>query len=214
VLAFTGTALLVEFYRGVFARCRHRDENPLLALPRLVWADKPRYGGHIVHVGIVVMALGIAGSQLFATSVDATLSPGESIQVEDYNLTYDGLSSYTSGDKDVVAATLHVSRDGDSLGSMAAAKTFSSTRPDQPISNVAIRVRPEGDLFVTLNRWSEDGVTASFTVLLNPLMMWLWIGGSIVMVGAAVAFWPDAGAERRFAVTEVVPMPEMRPSRS
>jgi len=214
VLAFTGTALLVEFYRGVFARCRHRDENPLLALPRLIWADKPRYGGHIVHVGIVVMALGIAGSQLFGTSVGATLSPGESIQVSDYNLTYDGLSSYSNGDKDVVAATLHVARDGDSLGSMAAAKTFTSTRPDQPLSNVAIRVRPDEDLFVILNRWSEDGVTASFTVLVNPLMMWLWIGGSIVLMGAAVAFWPEAGAERRFAVAEVVPMPEMRPNRT
>lgn len=209
VLAFSGTTILMEFYRGALARYRRRDENLLLALPRLVWADKPRYGGHIVHVGIVLMALGIASSQFFATSVDATLSPRESIQVEDYNLTYDGLISYTSGDKEVVAATLHVSRDGDSLGSMVAAKTFNSTRPNQPVSNVAIRVRPDEDLFVILNRWSEGGVTASFTVLVNPLMMWIWIGGAIVMVGAAVAFWPDAGAERRFAVAEGVPMAGM-----
>jgi cytochrome c biogenesis factor len=77
---------------------------------------------------------------------------------------------------------------------------------------VAISVRPDEDLFVILNGWSEGGVTASFTVLVNPLMMWIWIGGGIVLVGAAVAFWPDARVEQRFAVAQRVPVSGLKPS--
>ncbi|MDP2949886.1 MAG: heme lyase CcmF/NrfE family subunit, partial [Chloroflexota bacterium] len=209
-LAFVGASLLLEFYRGVRARHRGRGENYVLALPRLIWANKPRYGGYVVHVGVILIALGIVGSQMFSTNVEATLAPGESLQIRDYSLTFQGLSEQNQGQEQEVSALLQVSRDGDPAGSVAPSKSFEQNR-EESVTHAAIRSTPQEDLYVILGGWTEDG-KATFKVLVHPLVMWLWIGGAVLLVGTAIAFWPDVREERRVPVVERVPARGMRPS--
>jgi cytochrome c-type biogenesis protein CcmF len=210
VLSFVAASILLEFYRGVRARHRGRGENHAIAVPRLIWANKPRYGGYIVHIGVILIALGIAGSQMFSTNVEATVKPGETIQIRNYVLTYQGLTSYTEGSEEIVAATLDVRRGGQSLGSIVTSKSFSAGRQD-PMTDVSIRSDPREDLYTILSGWNEDG-TATFKVLVNPLVMWIWVGGAVLLLGTAIAFWPDAGAEVRLPVTERAPAKGMRTS--
>jgi cytochrome c-type biogenesis protein CcmF len=179
-------------------------------VPRLIWANKPRYGGYIVHVGVILIALGVVGSQMFATNVEATVKPGETIQIRNYVLTYRGLTSYTEGNEEIVAATLDVRRGGQSLGNVIASKSFTTGR-EESRTDVAIRSDPREDLYTILSGWSEDG-SATFKVLVNPLVMWIWVGGAVLLLGTAIAFWPDARAEARLPVTERVPAKGMRPS--
>ncbi len=211
-LAFVGASITLEFYRGLRTRHRGRGENYAAALPRLVWANKPRYGGYIVHVGVILIALGIAGSRIFASSVDGTLAVGESLQVQDYTVTYQGLNTSISGDREVVAATLDVYQDGKPDGTIVASKTLTASRPDLPVSDVGLRMGPKEDLYVILAGWDDGGATATFRILVNPLMMWLWIGGGVLLIGTVIAFWPDARAERRLPVAEMAPVRGMRPS--
>ena len=88
-LAFAAATILMEFYRGVRARHRHGDSY-LLAAPRLVWRHRPRYGGYIVHLGVILLAMGIIGSQMFSTTAEATLAPGESMEIRGYTLPLNG----------------------------------------------------------------------------------------------------------------------------
>jgi cytochrome c-type biogenesis protein CcmF len=120
------------------------------------------------------------------------------------------LTSYTEGSEEIVAATLDVRRGGQSLGSIVTSKSFSAGRQD-PMTDVSIRSDPREDLYTILSGWNEDG-TATFKVLVNPLVMWIWVGGAVLLLGTAIAFWPDAGAEVRLPVTERAPAKGMRTS--
>ncbi len=210
-LAFAGSAILLEFYRGVRARHRQGD-NYLIALPRLVWRHKPRYGGYIAHAGVLLMALGIVGSQMFSTSTEATLAPGESMEIRGYTLTFQGLKESSTANSAKVTGILDVTRGGDHIGSIESSKRFEGLRRDEPVTDVGIRTTPKEDLYVVLAGWTEDG-KATFKVLVNPLVMWIWVGGGIILVGTVIAFWPDAREERRAPVRARLPFGEVEPSR-
>src|SRR3990172_5999387 len=92
-LSFVAATILWEYFRGVRAHIR-RGDGYVMALPRLVWSNKPRYGGYIVHLGVLMVALGIAGSTGYKESKEVVLAPGESVSVKQYDLTFRGLSTY------------------------------------------------------------------------------------------------------------------------
>ncbi len=209
-LAFVGATILLEFYRGVRARHRGHGDNYLVALPRLVWRHRPRYGGYIVHVGIILLAMGIIGSQMFSTNTEATLAPGESMQIRDYTLTFKGLTESSSLSSTKVTATLDVSRGDKDVGTIESSKRFEG-REQEPVTDAGIRTRPQEDLFVILGGWTEDG-DATFKVFVSPLIMWIWVGGAVIVAGALIAFWPDAREERRVPVRRWQPAGEVETS--
>ena len=211
-LAFAAATILLEFYRGVRARHRGHGDNYLIALPRLVWRHKPRYGGYIVHLGIVLLAMGIIGSQGFSTNKEATLAPGESMEVRGYTLTFndEGLTETSNANSTKVTATLDVSRGGEHLRFIDASKRFEG-RSEEPVTDAGIWTRPQEDLFVILGGWTEDG-KATFKVFVNPLVMWIWVGGAVIVAGSLIAFWPDARAEQRVPVRRLQPIGEVEAS--
>ena len=211
-LAFAAATILLEFYRGVRARHRGHGDNYLIALPRLVWRHKPRYGGYIVHLGIVLLAMGIIGSQGFSTNKEATLAPGESMEVRGYTLTFndEGLTETSNANSTKVTATLDVSRGGEHLRFIDASKRFEG-RSEEPVTDAGIWTRPQEDLFVILGGWTEDG-KATFKVFVNPLVMWIWVGGAVIVAGSLIAFWPDARAEGRVPVRRLQPIGEVEAS--
>ncbi|HKZ51094.1 MAG TPA: heme lyase CcmF/NrfE family subunit, partial [Dehalococcoidia bacterium] len=194
-LGFVIATLVLEFYRGVRARHRGHGDNYMVALPRLVWDNKPRYGGYIVHIGILLLALSIVVGEAYKATAEATLAPGETMSIKQYELTFLGLSERPTPSKDIFSARLAVANGGSSLGEVVPEKYFPRNHPN-PVTEVAIRSTIREDLYVILTGWTEDG-KASFKVLVNPLMMWMWIGGGVAVAGTAIAFWPDPRERRR-----------------
>jgi cytochrome c-type biogenesis protein CcmF len=195
ILAFAAGAIALEYFRGIRARLQVHHDNPVLATPRLVWGNKPRYGGYVVHLGVIVIGIGVVASSMFATSAEANLAPGQTLAIKQYTLQFRDLAQYQTQGKQVVSATLNLSENGRPLGKVVSEK-YMHRDHENPVTEVAIRTTPLEDLYVILASWADDG-TATFKVLVNPGVVWIWIGGGILLVGTVVAFWPDAQEARR-----------------
>jgi len=194
LLAFTACGFVVftivsELLRAAGARHRIRGENILKASWGLVTANRPRYGGYLVHIGVVLMAIGIVGSQAFNVEREATLKPGESVTVNRYVVTYDSHDEYQTQNKSTYTAALTVSNGGHFLTRLAPQKYFYADT-QQTVTEVAIRSTWAEDLYVIPVGTQDDG-TATFKVIVNPLVKWLWTGGTILVLGGVVAFWPN-----------------------
>ncbi|MBI2871728.1 MAG: heme lyase CcmF/NrfE family subunit [Chloroflexi bacterium] len=189
ILVFVVATVLLEFYRGLRARWRGRREDPLRGLMRLVASNKPRYGGLVAHLGFVVMGAGVVASSLFSSSVEGTLRPGDSLTIEDYQVTYGGLNQYQTASKQVVSASLNISRGGTFLQPMQAEKYYHRSH-DNPVTEVGLRSTLMEDLYVILAGWGNDG-SATLKILVNPLVTWIWLGGGVLLFGTVVAMWPD-----------------------
>lgn len=203
---FVVFTILLEVLRGTRARHRTTGRNYAAALVNLIWRNKPRYGGYVVHLGIILIAVGIVSSSVYKAEESATLAYGESMYINDYALTYEDLTSYPTATKVVVTATLSVyNGKGDKLGVVAPAKIFHQ-RQEQPVTEVAIRTTLREDLYVILTGW--EGEMATFKVFVNPMVVWMWIGGGVLLVGTVVAFWPDAREKRKTLARVSTPAPD------
>ena len=189
---FVITTILLEFYWGTRARRNAASVGYLRALFGLVRRNKRRYGGYIVHVGMVLIFVGITGSA-FNQEKTVTLKQGESVTVGDYRLIYEGKSDYPTEHKHVVVATLSVHRDGRQISTLTPEKNFHRTH-EQPTTEAGIYTTFEGDLYAILAGYDEE--TASFKILVNPLVVWLWIGGGVLIAGGVVVMWPDRRRRR------------------
>ncbi|MCL5960589.1 MAG: hypothetical protein M1358_15015, partial [Chloroflexi bacterium] len=94
------------------------------------------------------------------------------------------------------AATREVYDGGKKIDTIAPAKTFQGANDEQPATEVAIRTTLKEDLYVILAGWDKD-MSASFKVMINPLVVWIWIGGGVLLLGTLIAFWPDEKERRR-----------------
>ncbi|MDP2660761.1 MAG: heme lyase CcmF/NrfE family subunit, partial [Dehalococcoidia bacterium] len=121
---FVVGTLLLEFVRGVRARHRSSGQNYVGAFFSLVWGNKPRYGGYVIHLGIVLIAIGVAASQFYGASVEETLSPGESINIRQYTVTYKGMDQFNTRTRRTTIANLDVSENGKKIGTMTSSKYF------------------------------------------------------------------------------------------
>jgi len=211
-LAFAAATIILEFYRGVRARHRHGDSY-LLAAPRLVWRHRPRYGGYIVHLGVILLAMGIIGSQMFSTTAEATLAPGESMEISGYTLTFNGLETTSSSDSARVTGTLDVARGDRRIGTIESSKRLEG-RAQELVTDVGIRSTPREDLYVILSGLTDDLSEATFKVFVNPLMMWIWVGGGVLVAGTLIAFWPDVREESRVPVRRLLPVGEVETGRA
>jgi len=187
--AFVLATIVLEWYRGVRARHRKGD-NYFSAFFRLLWANRPRYGGYIVHLGIILITLGVIGSSFYKVQAQDSLNVGDSLQVGKYTLTYEGMTDNTTDNKEVVSATLQVLENGKPAGTMSPALTYDMNY-ENPVSEVAIRVRPLEDLYVIFLGSDQLNGLAAFQAYVNPMMAWMWTGGFVFLLGAVIAMWPE-----------------------
>lgn len=180
----------LEFFRGARGKGRMLSRNPILSIPRMIWDNKPRYGGFMVHLGIILMAIGVIGSQGFKTEKDVTLTPGQEATIGSYRLVYNSLSMNSEGGKDVVSASMTAYSGDQLLGTMAPSKEFYKGF-DNPNTEVSIHSTPVEDLYLILNSWDAQQ-KAVFKFVVNPLVTWIWIGGYVLLLGSVIAFWPDS----------------------
>jgi cytochrome c-type biogenesis protein CcmF len=189
VCAFVGSGILWQFLRDTMARRRSTGDGYLLALGRLIARNRRRYGGYLVHLSMVIITMGIVGSALYQTEYQVTLAKGESVTVQDYTLEYEKFEAQATPAKHRFATLLGVYRDGKRIATLFPEKNF-HWNIEQWVTEVAIRTTLKEDLYVILAGLAEDG-SATFQILINPLVVWLWIGGGLLLVGATVAIWPE-----------------------
>jgi cytochrome c-type biogenesis protein CcmF len=187
--AFALTVNVRQFTDAAGVRMRAHGEGALQALTRAVNANRRRYGGYLAHIGVITMVVGIAASSAFTTRVDRTVAPGEAFQVRGYELRFDRLWAQEEPQRFVVAADVSVFRDGRALGALAPRMNF-YRMSDEPVVTPAVRSRPHRDLYITLMAFDRDGASATFQVFVEPLVMWIWLGGAIIAFGTFVAVWP------------------------
>jgi cytochrome c-type biogenesis protein CcmF len=184
---FVSINLFLEFFNG--ARTRHSllKESYLKALWNLVARNKRRYGGHIIHFGVVLLFMAMSGSA-FNMEKQITVNKGESFKVKKYTLRYDALSEYPTASKHRVVATLSIFNDKHKVGVLSPEKSLFIGQ-EQPTTEVAIHTNLKEDVYVILAGYGKDWAT--FKVLVNPLVIWLWIGGVIMAFGAIIVMLPD-----------------------
>jgi cytochrome c-type biogenesis protein CcmF len=197
VCAFVTATLVSEFYRGLMARRRTRGEGYLVALGRLIAKGRRRYGGYIVHLAIVLIAIGVVGSSFYKNEWLVSMTPGEETTIGDYILKYEDYAievlnaePETYQSKIRFAATLGVYRAGRKIATLVAEKNNHWLLENPWVTEVAIRSSLKEDLYMILGGLEQDGL-ASFELVVSPLINWLWIGGGLLFVGAAVAMWPS-----------------------
>lgn len=194
--AFVIVAIAGDVHRGAWVRRSH-GEPYVLALGRLVARNHRRYGGYVVHLGIILMFAGMAGAA-FSTQREAVLRQGETVSINQYTLRFEGASTYPTAAALVSAATLTVFDTQKPIGVMTPHRNLYRGREEQPMTEVAIRSTLWEDLYVILAGLTDDG-GANLRFIINPLMLWLWVGGLLLIAGTIFAFWPEQGEARRAA---------------
>ena len=160
---------------------------------RRVVSDRRRWGGYLVHLGVVLVAVGAVGTSGFQTERALTLGIGESARVGDYDITYRGLDTFVRGGVTYFEADLGLSGDGGDRQLVAGRRVHRGWE-SQPVSDVGISTSfPQlSDLYVVLSGWGDGFEQVSLRVLVNPAIGWMWIGGVVFFGGVLVVFWPGA----------------------
>jgi cytochrome c-type biogenesis protein CcmF len=206
--SFTMTTIVVEFWKGTRARARIEGEGAFAAFIHLVERNRRRYGGYVVHAGFVICFCGFAG-KAFNAEKQVALSPGQSVAIRspfghEYELTYQAMSWYPAQNMTKIVATVEVRRNGKLIDLMTPEKRSYKQR-QEVTSEVGIRRVWNEDLYLILaGVENADGLlagtnprpVATFKVLVNPLVPWIWLGGFIMAMGTLVALWPAAEAVR------------------
>jgi cytochrome c-type biogenesis protein CcmF len=211
--AFNVTVIVQEFQRGVSARRRSAEkagdhEGVLAALFNLVAKSRRRYGGYIVHLGIVGMFMGFVGSA-WNLEHEVTLSPGQTHNIGQFSLEYLGTRMCGAGvdpgrmarkcsaeeqadiNKRMLFADFNVTRSGESLGQIHPAKFFYSKNPDGPTTEVSLLQSMRQDLYTVIGTIDPSTKRGTFRFHVNPMVMWIWMGGIVLIFGACTSLWPD-----------------------
>lgn len=183
---------LYEFWRGTLARHRKSGESLPLALWRLAGRNRRRYGGYIIHLGVVLMAIGIIGIEMFQTETQGTIPQGGQITLGRYTMTYDSLANFDYKDgRNIARAVVSVYKEGRYVGELYPRRDY-YYESQQQMTIPGVRSTLEDDLYVLLVDWQPISATsATFRIYHNPLVNWLWIGGLVFILGTLVAAWPD-----------------------
>ena len=197
VVALAGFSTLVEYYRGARARMTAHKENFAVALFTLFARNRRRYGGYLIHLGVVVIGIGIIGSTVFQQTTQQTVDPGQTVALGGFTMRYNNVFQATADDgRLMVIANVDVYRGTDTSGAPLA-----SLRPrkdffgvgQNPMTLAGQYSTLESDFYVLLNDWQGDRVT--FKIYLNPLINLVWWGGLVLILGTVIAAWPAAERE-------------------
>ncbi|MBN1266056.1 MAG: heme lyase CcmF/NrfE family subunit [Anaerolineales bacterium] len=202
LITFTTLVTLAEFVRFLGVQLS-RGESLLRALFHTLTGNRRRFGGYLIHLGIVMMAMGILGIELYQSDTQQTLAPGESASLGRYTVRYEGLSFYeTDGGVQQAEAEVTVSAGGHTLGTYFPRRDYYPSW-QQSVTVPAIRATLSDDLYIRLVDWGasiEEGATLK--VYLNPLFNFLWLGTSLLLLGTLVAAGPILPGKKT-AVKEV-----------
>ena len=190
LLAFVVFTILYDTGLALRARRRIAGEGILRGLVTLIRRNQRRYGGLVVHLGIVLIILGIAGSMTYSLEREATLGLKQSLNIGDYRVQFDGLRGTQQPTHFRVEGSFRVHRGSEDLGQLQPALKFFPAQ-QSPIGRAVHRSSLGEDVYLILSGFSEiDRNQATLKVLVRPLVVWMWIGGFIIALGTLICILP------------------------
>ncbi len=208
--AFVAVVTLREMTLPVRVRMREQGEP----LPRAIWRSatraRRRFGGYVVHLGVVMVFVAIAASQSYVTHTTATLTPGKSFQLGRYTVQLTGLRNGADPHRRWTAAELDVT-DGSGGHHVLAPRMNFYERSTDPVGSPAIRTAAFDDLYLTLLAFDAQAPSASLNAWIFPMVAWIWWSLPLFVFGALIAAWPER-RRARAEVPESVPVSGKAPS--
>ena len=189
--AFVVGTVVQEFWRGAQVRKGATGSDIITAMIGLVGRSRRRYGGYIVHIGIVLMFLGFAGEG-FKQEEQVLLKPGQEVTLGHFTIKHDALRVTADAQKQMITGHVTVTRDGKALGQMQPAKWFYAKHEEEPTTEVAIRRAPGEDLYIVLAGYTVETGSATYAITINPLVNWIWFGFGVMAIGTGLALLPES----------------------
>jgi len=190
---FVLVGIVIEFYRGIRTRVTMTHENVALAGARMVSRSRRRFGGYVVHVGMVITFVGFAGSA-YNQKLEANMREGETASIAGYDLAFEKLTESRLENYDVLRAQMLLSRGGRSIARMYPEFRFFTKPEEQRHTRVSILSSFTKDVYVFLAGY-DQGVL-SLDIHVNPLVSWVWGGGIVALAGTLIAIWPARSRAR------------------
>ncbi len=181
-----------EFWRAARARTKAHAENILLAFWNLFGRNRRRYGGYVIHISMMLMAVGILGIELFQRETQGTLALQQSLVLGGYRLEYRDIARFPGPDsREVTRAVVDVYQGERYLGQLYPRIDY-YPEAQQNMTIPGQRPTLRDDLYVLLVDWKPASSSgATFKVYVNPLVNWLWLGSLIFLAGILIAAWPE-----------------------
>jgi cytochrome c-type biogenesis protein CcmF len=199
--AFLATSTGAELLRHVSATARLLRVGPARA-GLAAWEREPRLvGGLVAHLGIALAAVAITASSSFGQQAEVALSPGSSASFAGYRLTYLDRRVLVEPQREVLVADVAVTRDGRAMGHVTPSLNL-YPGASEPIGTPSIRYGVVADLYASVLSFDGTGPRAVFRFFRNPGVLWLWVGGAVVVLGGLMAL-------RR--PTRIPPVPKVAP---
>jgi cytochrome c-type biogenesis protein CcmF len=196
LVVFVACTIALDFYRASRAR-RRTGDGWGEATGGLLLRQNRRYGGFVVHLGILVIALGVAGSQAWSTQTEATLNRGDAVELAGYTIRFLDLQPSEESNHFKVTGSFAVTDSrGRPVTVLTPAKKF-YPQEQTPIAAVDYRLGLWEDLYLVLGEFARDGSHATIKVQVNRMVSWLWIGGLVLTIGALLAIAPEQRRVRR-----------------
>ena len=194
LLAFTFSAFVIatitqEYLTAIRSRKKLTGESSPSSAVKLLWRMRRRYGGHIVHFGLAMMVIGITASSAYKLENQGTLSRGETLTIGDFELKYENFRTYKKYNRTVYAAQLGVFKDGNRIDELEAERR-DYVNAKQTTTEVAIRSTLVEDLYVTMPGIGR-GDEITLKVAVNPLLIWIWFGSGLMVLGGILAIIPS-----------------------
>jgi cytochrome c-type biogenesis protein CcmF len=189
---------IYEYWRGVNARQKSQGENIFTAFWNLTGRNRRRYGGYIIHISMMLMAIGILGIEIFQVETQGRIAAGESLNLENYTVEYRELAAWddTADNVNYTRAVVDVYRNGIYLGELHPRNDY-FYEAQQPMTIPGQYSTLRDDLYVLLVNWETASMEgATFKIYVNPLVNWLWLGSFLFLAGVIIAAWPEKDPER------------------
>jgi cytochrome c-type biogenesis protein CcmF len=190
VCAFAAATILYELWRGMRVRHGHGEPYTRAAL-MLVQRHRQRYGGYLVHLGLILLAVGVIGSHFFQTEQDLSLQLGKSASVGGYTVTYRGISGSMQNSVQVIQTHFTISHTGQRLAEVYPGEKIFPGFTGQPTSIVSITTFGLTDVYVFLAGY-EGSSSAQLKVFINPMVPLVWLGGLAMLLGGVICWWPGS----------------------
>ena len=190
LLAFVVLTIVYDTALALRARKRIAGEGIIRGIITLARRNQRRYGGLIVHLGVVLIILGIAGSMTYSLEKEATLALKQELQIGNYRILFEGLKGSRQPTHFRVEGAFRVFHNGNDDGILTPALKFFPTQ-QSPIGRAVHQSSLSEDIYLILSGFSEvDRNQATLKALVRPLVIWMWIGGFVIAFGTLICIWP------------------------
>jgi len=192
-LLFANLALvtiLQETVRGTRVRRRREGSSLGKALVGMVLQERRRFGGYLVHVSMALLIVAIAGQAYKMERDEVALHKGGQVQFGPYLLTYEGLAQRSEGNRTITEALVTVRREGAVIANLRPGQHLFAHQRRQVTTEVDTHETLLEDLFVALVGYDPRTEEAVFNLIVNPLIIWLWLGTLVLVVGSLLALLP------------------------